>query len=73
MREQVENMLAQSLSKIDALIDQGAIADPVVTAYLRSLEQRLEQGQTGDAITRAQIERLDGILGELSATEPDPG
>ena len=40
--------------------------DPVVCAYLRSVQQRLDDDRTGDAATAAQLEQLADVLDRIS-------
>jgi hypothetical protein len=61
----VETRLERVLLRTSALVDRGVIDDPVVPAYLRSLQQRLANGQIGDAITSAQLEYLEEMLKRL--------
>lgn len=61
----VENRLERVLLRTSTLVDRGVIDDPVVPAYLRSLQQRLANGQIGDAITMAQLEYLEEMLKRL--------
>jgi len=63
-----ELRIQQVLSRAGRLVDRGAIADPVVRAYLVSLQQRVDGDQTLDAGTAAQLEYLADVLEKM----PDP-
>jgi hypothetical protein len=53
---------------VSRLVDRGAITDPVVSAYLVSLQQRVGRDQPIDAVTAAQLEYLAEALEKV----PDP-
>jgi hypothetical protein len=58
----------QVLSRASRLVDRGAIDDPVVCAYLVSLQQRVDCDQTVDAVMAAQLEYLADALERM----PEP-
>jgi hypothetical protein len=66
--QSAELRVQQVLSRVSRLVDRGAITDPVVSAYLVSLQQRVGGDQPLDAITAAQLEYLADVLDEV----PDP-
>ena len=53
---------------MSCLVDRGAIADPVVSAYLVSLQQLGARDQPIDAVMAAQLEYLADFLERM----PDP-
>jgi hypothetical protein len=57
-----ELRVQQVLSRVSRLVDHGTIADPVVSAYLVSLQQRVDHDQPIDAVTTAQLEYLADVL-----------
>jgi hypothetical protein len=63
-----EFRVEQALSRVGRLVDRGTIADPVVSAYLVSLQQRVDLDQPIDAVTAAQLEYLADALEQV----PDP-
>jgi hypothetical protein len=66
--QSAELRVQQVLSRVSHLVDRGAIADPVVSAYLVSLHQRVDRDQPIDAVTAAQLEYLADVLEKV----PDP-
>jgi hypothetical protein len=60
-----ELRVQQALSRVRSLVDSGAIADPVVWAYLVSLQQRVDRDQAFDAVTTAQLECLADALEKM--------
>lgn len=64
----------QVLTRMGRLVDQGVIDDPVASAYLRSMQQRLDDDKIGDAATTAQLQHLadvlDGLPDALSQRAP---
>lgn len=57
--------IQQVLSRAGRLVDRGAIDDPVVCAYLVSLQQRVDCDQTVDAVIAAQLEYLADALEKM--------
>jgi hypothetical protein len=50
------------LARVSSLVESGVITDPVVSAYLLSLQQRRDSGQLMDSMTMAQFESLAEAL-----------
>ncbi len=68
VEQSAELRVREVLSRARRLVDRGAIADPVVSAYLVSLQQRVGRDQPIDAVTAAQLEYLAEALEKV----PDP-
>jgi hypothetical protein len=68
VRQSTELRVESVLSRVSRLVDRGAIDDPVVCAYVASLQQRVERDQVIDATMAAQLEHL----AEALERTPDP-
>jgi hypothetical protein len=68
VEQSTEFRIEQVLSRVSHLVDCGAITDPVVSAYLVSLQQRVDHDQPIDSVTVAQFEYLADVLEKV----PDP-
>lgn len=68
MQQGTQLRIEQVLSRVSCLVDRGTISDPVVSAYLVSVQQLVDRDQPIDAVMAAQLEYLADFLEKM----PDP-
>ena len=68
MSDETIAVSSAAVAGIRRLVDEGKVDDPLVIAFVRSIEERLDADEA-DEITAAQLERLvelsEDLLGRL--------
>ena len=68
MSDETIAVASAAVARIRRLVDEGKVDDPLVIAFVRSIEERLDADEA-DEITAAQLERLvelsEDLLGRL--------
>ena len=61
MSDETIAVSSAAVAGIRRLVDEGKVDDPLVIAFVRSIEERLDADEA-DEITAAQLERLVELL-----------